>query len=88
MEINKIPEPDRIGRHERKIDLFVTLYSDIYDSGQIPNDCLERTFILRKNKEKILRILRKCEEEIERDQFAFRSGMGTREAVLFVNVLC
>ena len=118
LKINKSPGPDEIYPetlkliNEDNIDLFVTLYNRIYESGQIPEEWLESTFVpvpkhnhsrkcedfrlisLMSQALKILlkilhnRLFRKCEEEIGRDQFGFRSGMGTREALFCVNVLC
>lgn len=117
LKTNKSPGPDGIYPemlkliNEGNIEIFVSLYNRIYDSGKIPQDWLESIFIplpkkpnpqhcnefrlisLMSHAVKVLlkvvhnRIYRKCESIIGNDQFGFRAGMGTREALFNLLVL-
>ena len=96
----------------KNINIIVTLFNQIYDTGRIPEDWLNSTFIpipkkpkpqtcndfrlisltsqLLKMFLKIIhnRIYQKCEENIGTTQFGFRNGLGTREALFSLKVLC
>ena len=78
------------------IILLYKVFNYIYETGHFPDSWLKSTFIplpKTKNARKLLlkiihkRIYHKCERNISDNQFGFKSGIGTREALFSLQVL-